>query len=97
MKFKEEHILYIFICYFRWYSLRSKPGKEKNKLRGELEIRVAFIVKAGSLTDLSKKDKHKSSLGQLSHLAQSVGKQKFQISLSHLISNSSVFFRGKFT
>lgn len=56
----------------RWYDLKSKPGKEKNKLRGELEVRVAFLVKAGSLTDLSKKP-HRSSMGQLSHMAQSVG------------------------
>jgi len=34
-------------------------------------VRVSFVVKAGSLTDLSKK--HKSSLGQQSQLAQSVG------------------------
>lgn len=57
----------------RWYSLQSKVGKENKKERGELEVRIAFIVKAGSLTDLSKKDKHKSSIGQLSHVAQSVG------------------------
>ncbi|XP_069694159.1 rab11 family-interacting protein 2 [Periplaneta americana] len=55
----------------RWYELKSKPGKEKNKRRGELEVRVSFLVKAGSLTDLSKK--HRSSLGQLSHMAHSVG------------------------
>jgi len=59
----------------RWYELKSKPGKEKNKPRGELEIRVAFLVKAGSLTDLSSKP-HKSSMGQLSHMAQSVGKRQ---------------------
>ncbi|XP_049954595.1 rab11 family-interacting protein 1 isoform X2 [Schistocerca serialis cubense] len=56
----------------KWYELKSKPGKEKQKHRGELEVKVTFIVKAGSLTDLSKKEKHKS-LGQLSHMAQSVG------------------------
>ncbi|XP_030379111.1 rab11 family-interacting protein 1 isoform X2 [Scaptodrosophila lebanonensis] len=55
----------------RWLKLESKPGKEKkNKERGELEVRIAFVVKSGSLTDLSKKDKHKSSIGQL---ASSVG------------------------
>ncbi|XP_045494351.1 rab11 family-interacting protein 2 [Colias croceus] len=53
----------------RWYPLRGKPGKE-DKNRGELEVKVAFIVKEGSLKDLSKKDKHKSSL---SSLAQNVG------------------------
>lgn len=46
----------------RWFKLQSKPGKEKkDKDRGELEVRVAFTVKAGSLTDLSKKEKNKSS------------------------------------
>lgn len=50
----------------RWYKLRSKPGKEKQKDRGELEVRIGFTVKSGSLTDLSgKKEKHKSSMGQL--------------------------------
>jgi len=58
----------------RLYTLQSKPGKEnKNKERGQLEVKIAFIVKSGSLTDLSKKEKHKSSIGQLSHMAQSVG------------------------
>uniref|UniRef100_A0A0P4VNK8 Protein kinase c conserved region 2 n=1 Tax=Rhodnius neglectus TaxID=72488 RepID=A0A0P4VNK8_9HEMI len=57
----------------RWFKLKDKIGKEKNKERGELEVKVAFIVKAGSLSDLSKKEKHKSSLGQLSHAAQSFG------------------------
>lgn len=54
----------------RWYKLEGKPGKErgKDKERGELEVRIAFTVKAstGSLMDLSKKEKHKSSMGQLS-------------------------------
>lgn len=46
----------------RWYKLQSKPGKDKkDKERGDLEVRVAFTVKAGSLTDLSKKEKNKSS------------------------------------
>ncbi|GFG28449.1 hypothetical protein Cfor_00628 [Coptotermes formosanus] len=55
----------------RWYDLKSKPGKDKSKPRGKLEVRVSFLVKAGSLMDLSKKQQ--SSLGQLSRLAQSVG------------------------
>ncbi|KAJ8981466.1 hypothetical protein NQ317_006992 [Molorchus minor] len=55
----------------KWYQLQSKPGKEgKNKERGRLEVKIQFTVKAGSLTDLSKKEKHKSSIG---HIAQSVG------------------------
>ncbi|CAF4790694.1 unnamed protein product [Pieris macdunnoughi] len=51
----------------RWYPLRGKPGKESDKNRGELEVKIAFLVKEGSLSDLSKKDKHKSSLGSLAH------------------------------
>lgn len=55
----------------RWYKLLSKPGQEKkDKDRGELEVRTQFTVKAGSLSDLSKKDKNKSSL---SNIASSVG------------------------
>lgn len=55
----------------KWFKLESKPGKEKkHKERGELEVRIAFVVKSGSLMDLSKKDKHKSSIGLL---ASSVG------------------------
>lgn len=38
-----------------------------------MEVKIGFTVKSGSLTDLSKKEKHKSSIGQLSHVAQSVG------------------------
>ncbi|XP_058807680.1 rab11 family-interacting protein 1 [Phymastichus coffea] len=57
----------------RWYELTSKPGKENTKERGKLEVRIVFIVRAGSLTDLTKKERHKSSLGQLSSAAQSFG------------------------
>lgn len=52
----------------KWYKLRDKPGKDKKKERGELEVKVAFVVMSGSLADLSKKDKHKSSVGQLSQV-----------------------------
>ncbi|XP_028035035.1 rab11 family-interacting protein 2 isoform X2 [Bombyx mandarina] len=54
----------------RWYKLQGKSGKENDKDRGEIEVKIAFTVKEGSLTDLSKKDKHRSSL---SSLAQNVG------------------------
>lgn len=49
----------------RWFKLQSKPGhdKKKEKDRGELEIRTAFTVKAGSLSDLSKKEKSGSGVG----------------------------------
>ncbi|XP_063219103.1 rab11 family-interacting protein 2 isoform X2 [Bacillus rossius redtenbacheri] len=55
----------------RWYALKSKTKKEKE--RGELEVKISFLVKAGSLMDLTKKEKHKSSLGQLSHITHSIG------------------------
>lgn len=62
----------------KWFKLESKPGKEKkNKERGELEVKISFTVKSGSLTDLSKKEKHKSSIGQL---ASSVGGSLLSIS-----------------
>ncbi|KAL1110573.1 hypothetical protein AAG570_008101 [Ranatra chinensis] len=65
----------------RWFKLKSKDGKE-NKERGELEVKVAFTVKAGSLSDLTigKKEKHKSSLGQISQAAQSIGGSLISIS-----------------
>lgn len=50
----------------RWYTLQGKPGKE-TKNRGDLEVKVAFTVREGSLTDLSKKEKHRSSLSSLAH------------------------------
>lgn len=53
----------------RSYKLQSKQGQEsKNKNRGKLDVIVTFNVKSGSLNDLSKKEKHKSSIGQISHL-----------------------------
>ncbi|XP_065362809.1 rab11 family-interacting protein 1 [Calliphora vicina] len=62
----------------KWFKLESKPGKDKkNKERGELEVEISFTVKSGSLTDLSKKEKHKSSIGQL---ASSVGGSLLSIS-----------------
>lgn len=60
----------------KWFTLQSKPaknGKAKNKERGQLEVKLDFTVKSGSLTSLNKKEKHRSSIGQLSHVAQSVG------------------------
>lgn len=50
----------------RWFKLMAKPGHDKkDKDRGELEIRTAFTVKAGSMSDLSKKEKTKSSFSNL--------------------------------
>jgi len=57
----------------KWYSLQGKPNHNDNKVRGELEVCCAFIVKSvtGSLMDLSKK-KHKSGSLPLK-MVQSVG------------------------
>ena len=66
-------LIYLLFIFFRWLKLLDKPGKEKKKERGELEVKISFIVKSGSLSNLSKKEKHKSSLGQLSQAAHSFG------------------------
>lgn len=58
---------------FRWYPLRSKNGQD-NKERGSLQVKIAFTVKSGSLLDLSKKEKHRLSVGQLSHTASNISK-----------------------
>lgn len=58
----------------RWYKLQSKTGQEKkDKERGELEIRTAFTVKAGSLSDLSKKEKNKTSSNNIAGSLLSLG------------------------
>jgi Rab11 family-interacting protein 1/2/5 len=49
----------------RWHKLESKPGKESKKDRGELEVRIGFEVRPGSLTELNKKEKNKSSISNL--------------------------------
>jgi len=61
----------------KWYSLRCKPGQNKNDYRGELEVRTAFTVKAvdrdsdklGSTADISSKAKR----GSLTSLNKAVG------------------------
>jgi hypothetical protein len=73
MHWQEQlNLKYISECFCR-YELSGKPGRENTKERGKLEVRICFIVRAGSLTDLTKKERHKSSLGQLSSAAQSFG------------------------
>ncbi len=57
----------------KWYELQEKQGKPKQKERGELEVKIGFSVKPGSLNDVSKKDGRRASLGQLSHVAQNLG------------------------
>lgn len=67
-----KKIITKFLPFIR-YALNGKPGKENTKERGKLEVKVAFLVKAGSLSDLSKKERHKSSLSHISSAAQSFG------------------------
>ncbi|GIY06700.1 hypothetical protein CDAR_578052 [Caerostris darwini] len=57
----------------KWYTLKGKAEKSEEKNRGELEVRIAFIVRrcsdTQSLNDLSfKKKKH-----SIKHFAASVG------------------------
>ncbi|KAF2369116.1 Rab-binding domain FIP-RBD [Trinorchestia longiramus] len=59
----------------RSYKLQSKPDKSKKKAekeRGELEAKIAFIVKSGDFLDVAKKEKHKSSLTSLRHMGGSL-------------------------
>nr|XP_010311298.1 PREDICTED: rab11 family-interacting protein 1 [Balearica regulorum gibbericeps] len=51
---------------FRWYKLRSKPGK-KEKERGEIEVDIQFMRSnmTASMFDLSMKDKSRSPFGKL--------------------------------
>lgn len=82
----------------RWYKLQSKPGKEKkDKERGELEVRIAFTVKAGSLTDLSKKEKNKSSTLGLGGSLLSLGTLEKRKSLKKFAKSlgSKVHISGK--
>lgn len=81
----------------RWHRLKGKPEKDRKKgekERGELEVKVAFIVKSGSLLDVSnKKEKNKSitSLKNLGGSLMSLGSKEkanlksFAKSVSHKI------------
>lgn len=60
-----EFLINLLFC--SWYKLGGKPEKsgksrKPEKERGELEIRVDFVIKpkAGSMMDLSLKNKEKS-------------------------------------
>ncbi|XP_018024791.1 rab11 family-interacting protein 1 isoform X2 [Hyalella azteca] len=57
------------------YKLQGKPDKSRKKAekeRGEIEAKIAFIVKSGEFLDVAKKEKHKSSLTSLKHLGGSL-------------------------
>ena len=60
-------------CFLSWYKLGGKPEKSEHskkpeKERGEIEVRIDFVIKpkAGSMMDLSMKSKeHSLSLRNL--------------------------------
>ena len=64
------NLVSIFRGTFRWYSLKSKPGKKDEKYRGEIEVKVTFIVQSKSENQSSMKI---SRAGSIKHLASSVG------------------------
>ncbi|XP_043206323.1 transcription initiation factor TFIID subunit 4-like [Amphibalanus amphitrite] len=61
----------------RWYQLHSKPDKKDTKKRGELEVRVQFVVRAApsaSTADLAaEKQKGRGSLLSLPKVSGSLG------------------------
>lgn len=57
--------------FFRWHRLKGKPEKDRKKgekERGELEFKVAFTVKSGSLLDVSNKKEKNKSITSLKNL-----------------------------
>lgn len=50
----------------------DKSRKKAEKERGELEAKIAFIVKSGNFLDVAKKEKHKSSLTSLKNIGGSL-------------------------
>lgn len=83
----------------KWLRLSGKPGKENKKERGELEVRISFTVKAGSLIDLSKVGKNKSSTslanigGSLLSLS-TLDKRKKIKEFTKSLGNKSIFKRN---
>ena len=61
----------VFYLSLRWYSLKSKPGKKDEKYRGEIEVKVTFIVQSKSDSQSSLKI---SRAGSIKHLASTVGR-----------------------
>ena len=64
----------------RWYKLHSKPDKKDTKKRGELEVRVAFTVKAApaggpsaSSSELAGRQKGRGSLLSLPKVSGTLG------------------------
>ena len=50
----------------------DKKSKKPEKARGDLEAKIAFIVKSGDFLDVTKKEKHKSSLTSLKNIGGSL-------------------------
>ncbi|XP_042876014.1 rab11 family-interacting protein 1-like isoform X4 [Penaeus japonicus] len=59
----------------RWHRLKGKPEKDRKKgekERGDLEVKVAFTVKSGSLLDVSNKTSKNKSITSLKNLGGSL-------------------------
>ena len=71
----QELAIFKGIISFRWFALKPKPGKKDEKYRGELEVKLTFIVQnlSGSLTSLSKQKNKRERSGSILNLS-SVGK-----------------------
>ena len=68
----------LFAYVFRWYSLVCKPGQNKTKPRGEIEVRLAFDVKKvkdfDSMSTASAASKRfKMSKKSIKHAASAIG------------------------
>ena len=49
---KHLFLVYVIIC--RWYPLKNKPGAKKaEKYRGEIEVKVTFVVQSMSSSDMN--------------------------------------------
>lgn len=61
------------IFHIRWHRLKGKPEKDRKKgekERGDLEVKVAFTVKSGSLLDVSNKTSKNKSITSLKNLGK---------------------------
>ena len=63
---------------FRWYSLVCKPGQNKTKPRGEIEVRLAFEVKKAKdfdsmSTTSAASRRFKMSKKSIKHAASALG------------------------
>ncbi len=64
---------------FRWYSLKCKPGKKGDeKYRGEIEVKITFIVQSKSDSQSSLKIKR---AGSIKNIANVMGNAFFSLAV----------------